>query len=384
MIARHLELSYTYQQLDSSLGNALRLPFRPNVDKFIIFSDLHMADRVRWVDDFERNEIIYCHALQHYYDQGYRLILNGDIEECWEAKPRQIINAYRDTTYAAERLFAEKGHDWHVRIYGNHDDLWSKPEKVKKHLWPVLGPVTVHPAVHIGEDIFITHGHQGDIAADSYSWLSRYFVRHPWRWLQKLMRLSTSRAAVNQFIRKRRDELLYSWAKDNRKLLIAGHTHRNMFRSYSTADKLQFLLQKLETNAQQSHNPHVAKATANYLKRHIGSNGFHRKPVEQNPVPCYFNAGTCVYTDGITGMELVNGEIRLIKWEIAEAHLPMTEAAYDEADFELKIDKKILQRAKLETVLNRVKSGTQISILTGQEQIKVQPVYEGAPVERVA
>ncbi len=31
--------------------------------------------------------------------------------------------------------------------------------------------------------------------------------------------------------------------------------------------------------------------------------------------PCYFNTGCCCYADGdITGLELAEGEIRLVRW----------------------------------------------------------------------
>jgi hypothetical protein len=31
--------------------------------------------------------------------------------------------------------------------------------------------------------------------------------------------------------------------------------------------------------------------------------------------PCYFNTGCCCYLDGdITGLEIVDGEIRLVRW----------------------------------------------------------------------
>ncbi len=32
--------------------------------------------------------------------------------------------------------------------------------------------------------------------------------------------------------------------------------------------------------------------------------------------PCYFNAGCCSFSDGdITGMEVADGEIRLVRWK---------------------------------------------------------------------
>ena len=38
------------------------------------------------------------------------------------------------------------------------------------------------------------------------------------------------------------------------------------------------------------------------------------QPIE-NPLPCYFNTGCCSFSDGdITGIEIANGEIRLVRW----------------------------------------------------------------------
>ena len=40
----------------------------------------------------------------------------------------------------------------------------------------------------------------------------------------------------------------------------------------------------------------------------------------EKPVPCYFNTGCCKYADGdITGMELLDGELRLVKWSARES-----------------------------------------------------------------
>jgi hypothetical protein len=39
------------------------------------------------------------------------------------------------------------------------------------------------------------------------------------------------------------------------------------------------------------------------------------KPVERagEPLPCYFNTGCALYTDGITAIEISDREIRLVK-----------------------------------------------------------------------
>ncbi|MBD3167215.1 hypothetical protein GF324_11490 [bacterium] len=362
MLSLFSERKNTFRQLDHVREQSYPLPLDVERDRFIVLSDVHMADRVPGVDEFEPNEVIYCHALQHYYDNNYRLILNGDIEECWEARPTAIVDAYRDTVYALERKFVEKGEGWHARIYGNHDGLWAHPAKVEKLLHPVLGPIKVHAAVTVGDEILIAHGHQGETNSDTYSWFSRYAVRHGWRWAQRFLRVSSSRAAINNFIRRRRDNYLYEWAKDRGMMLIAGHTHRGMFRSYGTADSLSPLLEMLDQQIPNNLSPQLAKATANYLRRSLGLNGQSRfkrngrTPVERNPMPCYFNAGCCVHTNGITGLEIDRGEIRLVQWQMAGSEVP--EVVLDPGDVSrlFRVERKVLQQDDLVTLLERIRT----------------------------
>ena len=36
---------------------------------------------------------------------------------------------------------------------------------------------------------------------------------------------------------------------------------------------------------------------------------------EGEPLPCYFNSGCALYTDGLTTIELEHDTIRLVKWD---------------------------------------------------------------------
>jgi len=50
-------------------------------ERLVIFSDLHMGDETN-LDDFRIKEDLFSSVLEHYYLQdGYKLILNGDVEE---------------------------------------------------------------------------------------------------------------------------------------------------------------------------------------------------------------------------------------------------------------------------------------------------------------
>lgn len=266
------ERQQTFRSLNLAQQYAFRIPtLNLQKDRYIILSDLHKGDGLSNADDFIHNHEVYNHALEYYLGQDYRLVLNGDIEENWKTRPSAIVDAYADTVYALEREFIKQSPQHYLRIWGNHDTEWADPAQVKAHLQPILKhPIQVHSGVMLGEHIFIVHGHQGDPRSDQYAWVSRPFVRHGWRHLQNLFKLSLNHHASNSLHFFDRERHLHHWAKANRKLMIAGHTHRPMFRTWPLG-----------------HGPSA---------------------------PHYLNSGACTHTNGITGIEIDRGEIRLIRW----------------------------------------------------------------------
>lgn len=265
-----IERSRTYHGLDDAVKRGLHVPeFSLNRDKYIIFSDLHRGSGQKNVDDFLHNRDVYCRALSHYLAQEYRLVLNGDIEEGWKTSYRVVSRVYAQTAVAAEREFAALSRTHYLRIYGNHDDALANPALVQRYLDPVYGAVSVYPAVVLGGRIVIAHGHQGDFYSDRYAWLSRKAVRYGWRPLQRLTGIELNKDAENSARLSTRDRHLSSWARDNGLLLICGHTHR-------------------------PHFPALAAGSS---------------------TP-YLNDGACVHSDGITGIEIDGGEIRLVKWRL--------------------------------------------------------------------
>lgn len=259
----------TFESLSASLRQALHIrDYQITKDRYIVLSDVHKGSRQANTDEFLHNERLYCHALRYYADQGYRLVLNGDIKEGWKLDYHKIIESYEDTAFAAEREFARQGPHFYHRIFGNHDQDWADPGKVARYLKPVLGPVNVYPAIILGSRIVITHGHQGDPHSDQGARLSRFVVRHLWRPVQRITGLSMLQDAANHILYWAREQHLAEWARVNRLLLIAGHTHRPML------------------NVRAANEP-----------------------------PAYYvNNGCCVHLDGITGLEIDEGEIRLVKW----------------------------------------------------------------------
>jgi UDP-2,3-diacylglucosamine pyrophosphatase LpxH len=260
----------TFRALSVATDRALRIrDFQLTRDRYIIFSDLHKGSRHPKIDVFQHNEQIYSEALRYYLDQDYRLILNGDIEEGWKDDFRQVFAAYEHTAYAMERAFAAEDRHY-FRTYGNHDDDWANPRKVDRFLKPMFGPINVYPAIILGSRIVIAHGHQGELHSDRNAWLSQRVVRYIWRPIQLLTGLQERyRPSENHAVYTPRDQHLSAWAQANHLLLIAGHTHRPMLNN-------------------------------------------DRAPLFSAP---YINDGCCVHDHAITGLELDQGEIRLVKWD---------------------------------------------------------------------
>ncbi len=310
---RKTERDYTFEALNAARQQALRLTDdQLKHDRTIILSDVHKGDRQPGTDDFAHNEQVYCEALRYYLDHDYRLILNGDIEEGWKNNYADIIAAYESTAFALEREFALR--DRYVRIYGNHDQEWANPLFVQRTLTPVLGrPIRVYPAVFLGDRLFIVHGHQGELNADRRAWLSRRVVRYIWRPLQQAFGLNLNHASGDAAAYRDRDHYLFEWANAHRLLLVAGHTHRALLRPFFLSDQFRLIQDRLVRKLSGTSDPYLRdrlSSTIERLNRLLQS-----PPDDSNPATNYFNEGCCVHTDGLTGIEIEQGEVRLIRWK---------------------------------------------------------------------
>jgi len=324
-------------------------------DRYIIFSDVHRGARNR-ADDFLRAERAYNAALAYYLKMGYTLITLGDIEELWEERPAVVIKAY-PRTFALEAQFHQQGR--YFRVWGNHDDEWQYAERVQQLLHKVYGdpPLLAHESLRFrvldGEKelgmLFLIHGHQGDLKSDRFSALSRLIVRYIWRPLQRLTGIYLNTPAHSWSLREKYNIAMYNWAKKQRGLvLIAGHTHRPVFKSQSHEMQIREQLAEMETKAGDTPTPEQIKEMAKLLAEvewvvaqpgkstgkalhglwkglacYLRFAGFYPRfgagPIrdvdKSMTKPCYFNTGCSSYNDGdITGLEIADGDIRLVRW----------------------------------------------------------------------
>lgn len=150
-------------------------------------------------------------------------------------------------------------------IYGNHDMVKKDARFSKKYMGAVSYPgIFLQDTLH-KKNIFLTHGHQAQIMNSTYWKVNRFLVRYLWKNLELLGVPDPTSAAKNHTRKEAVENRLADWAAAQQVILISGHTHRPM------------------------------------------------AGTKQSP---YFNTGSCVHPAGITGIEIENRCISLVKWSM--------------------------------------------------------------------
>jgi hypothetical protein len=129
--------------------------------------------------------------------------------------------------------------------------------------------------------------------------------------LQAFVAVNPNTPANNQQLKTDHNRLMYEWvSKRPNTLLITGHTHQPVFRSFT---ELETIYEKL-ADARAAKNDEAI----NQLQSKIAA--LHLKgdlvPDFSGYLDSYFNTGCCCFDDGdITGIEIADEYIRLIKWK---------------------------------------------------------------------
>lgn len=247
--------------------------------KIILMSDVHRGDG-SWADDLSRNENLYYAALTHYYHDNYTYIELGDGDELWKNKKlSDIVPVHRDAFMLLTKFYNE-GRLYF--IYGNHDMVKSTTKFVQNNLYqyydeeakmniPLFEDIKIHEGLVLwhrvlDQKVFLLHGHQGSFLDYTLWGLRRFLVRYVWKHFELFGLNDPTSTAKNYRKKGSIEETLTEWVIQEKQMLIAGHTHRPMF-------------------------PEVGE-------------------------PLYFNDGSCVHPRSITGIEITDGNITLVKWEI--------------------------------------------------------------------
>lgn len=294
------------------------ISFDSKKDKFIIFSDQHKGAK-NGADDFMICEPNYLAALDHYYEKGYFLIALGDCEELWENLWFSVKKKHQPS-FEREKQFAEANR--FIKIFGNHDLFWQNDPLAGFQLKDVYGKdINIYEGALLQTtidnntvNIFCTHGHQGDAVSDG-NWFSKFFVSKIWAPLQSLLKINPNTPAYDAQLKTAHNSIMYDWSAVQKNLfLITGHTHQPVFESLTHIERLYRSL----LFARQVKDQSMIES----LQKEIQLRKFEFTEISPDYLslkPTYFNTGCCCYNDGdITGIEIEEDCIRLIKWHSKE------------------------------------------------------------------
>lgn len=250
-----------------------------DTSRFILMSDIHRGDG-SWADDFSRNQHIWFAAMSHYYSENYTYIEIGDGDELWENKHLPDIIHYHSHVFWLLQKFHAAGR-LHF-IFGNHDIVKQNPAFVRNNLYeyyderqkkylPLFEDITIHEGLVLNhrvtaQKIFLIHGHQVSFLDYDIWVIARFLVRYLWKPLELLGINDPTSTAKNHQHKDRIEKRLLEWAQQQKHMLIAGHTHRPVFAEPGS--------------------------------------------------PPYFNDGSAVHPRCLTGIEIADGQIMLIKWSV--------------------------------------------------------------------
>jgi UDP-2,3-diacylglucosamine pyrophosphatase LpxH len=291
----------------------LVLSFEQGTGRYIIFSDQHKGAK-NGADDFMICEPAYLAALEHYNQLGFHLIALGDCEELWENTWPSVKKA-QEPSFKKEKAFLDRSA--FTKIFGNHDLLWDNDPMAPVFLQSVFGKdICIYEGVllrtstaHGPLEIFCTHGHQGDEVSDG-NWFSKFFVARIWAPFQSWLQINPNTPAYDSTLKTLHNSMMYEWsAQQPGLLLITGHTHQPVFESLTHIERLYRRLLYARADNDSS---------VDEIEKEIQKRKFEYSSISEDYLklkPTYFNSGCCCYSDGeITGIEISDGQLRLVKW----------------------------------------------------------------------
>ena len=268
----------TDERLTEAYENA-RVEYFNDKSKYIIFSDTHRGNGSHF-DEFSKNQNIFRHALEYYFENGYTYIEAGDGDELWEHPGVSDIKNAHFHIFETIKKFNDDNRL--IMIYGNHNIYMKDMAYVRENYYVsyneyreadyefLMGMVPVEALVlkhtETAQEIFTVHGHQGDFLNDQFWFPTMLSLKYFWRYLHSFGIRNPASPVRNTFKRHKIEKNFKRWIAKNRKILICGHTHRFKF-------------------------------------------------PREGGLP-YFNTGCCIYPTIITGIEIADGKIQLIRWKI--------------------------------------------------------------------
>ena len=258
-------MSYRLEQIEKAFAQALPISAE-NHRKIVLMSDCHRGNG-SWTDSFLPNRPIYTAALKYYLQKQFTYIELGDGDELWENRRfLDIYRTHREVFYLFQQFYAEGRL---FLLWGNHDRIKENAVDFWKGT-PFRFPFYQSIRIKSGNspDLFLLHGHQGDLINDTLWKVSRSLVRHLWRPLE-LRGVKDPTSAAKNYTKKRKiEEEFIDYSCKQHCILVAGHTHK----------------------------PTLTKTDCGL----------------------YFNCGSCVHPGAITAIEIdtKTAKATLVKWSI--------------------------------------------------------------------
>lgn len=244
-----------------------------NQSKIVIMSDCHRG--IGDINDnFKKNKNIYGDALNYYYKNGFTYIELGDGDEMWEIEDYDNIIKENIEVFKIIKKFHDNNRL--IMLYGNHDIIKRNQEILENHFYKynninkedeLLNNLNTYESLILNynnKDIFLIHGHQLDIINSSFWKLTRFLIKNAWKKIEKTAIKDITNNIKNNKVENKIEKTLKKWSIKNNKIIIVGHTHNPIY-------------------------PEIGDSL-------------------------YFNDGSCIHPDGITCIEIENGNISLIKW----------------------------------------------------------------------
>jgi hypothetical protein len=269
----------TEKRLTRAYKNA-KIEYFDKKSKYIFFSDTHRGDD-SVSDEFTRNQNVFLHALNYYYKEGYKYIEVGDGDELWEYKEFKHIRLAHTDIFITLKKFYDAGRL--IMLYGNHNiylksrhfvrdnyyNFYDEYKQERVELFRGLVPLEalILKQKETKQEILVLHGHQGDFMNDQLWYLAMLLLRYFWRYMHIVGFENPASPARNLYKRHKVEKVYNKWIERHKMMLICGHTHRQKF-------------------------------------------------PKEDDLP-YFNTGCCIRTRGISGIEIINGEILMVDWRIA-------------------------------------------------------------------
>ncbi len=357
-----LTSSIIQENLKKTYHSALELELQED-DKYIILSDFHIGGRKRR-DEFKKNAQLVMKALKEWYlPKGYKLILNGDIEELHRVSLRTISHAWKDLY----ELFLEfQNGPGLYKIIGNHDHgahhHWktgrSQPEReINSRILPAV------KLLYKGNAILILHGHQASLYNSPFRHKINKavlrFIAHPLH-INNIKRDYLSNKPLKA------EQRIFDFAKSSGIVTITGHTHRALFEGHSEEEYLKFRLDSMirdymamkgskDTGELETAISETSATLQNVLDNEdYKSHGSIYDPLS---LPCLFNSGTVIHNFGATGLEITGKDISLVAWYESRNprsrifHYEKSSTPFDETPW---VRKALLKTDSLDYIFTRI------------------------------